>query len=126
MLDIDAFDDATDAGNDQSMFVLIKLEKAKEKRLKFSQGSVTALKILANYQVARVKLINAQLKKKKNLQQKGKTKTILRINKKKLYDAELSHELYLTRRQTTKIRNALANNMWTDIKLSKAKISKLI
>ena len=81
---------------------------------------------MANYQVARVKLINAQLKKKKNLQQKGKTKTILRINKKKLYDAELSHELYLTRRQTTKIRNALANNMWTDIKLSKAKISKLI
>ena len=43
MLDIDAYDDATDAGNDQYMFVLIKLEKAKEKRLKFSQGSVTAL-----------------------------------------------------------------------------------
>ena len=32
-----------DAGNDQSMFVLTPLEKIKETRLKFSQGSVTVL-----------------------------------------------------------------------------------
>ena len=32
----------------------------------------------------------------------------------------------LTRRKTTKLRNAFANNMSTDIKLSKAHISKLI
>ena len=30
-------------GNDQSMFVLTILEKIKETRLKFSQGSVTVL-----------------------------------------------------------------------------------
>ena len=30
-------------GNDQSMFVLMILEKTKETRLKFSQGSVTVL-----------------------------------------------------------------------------------
>ena len=39
----DAEDNATDASNDQSMFVLTILEKIKETRLKFSQGSVTVL-----------------------------------------------------------------------------------
>ena len=38
----------------------------------------------------------------------------------------MPHELFLTTRQTTKIRNAFANNMSTDIKLSKAQISKII
>ena len=38
----------------------------------------------------------------------------------------LPHELLLTTRQTTKLRNAIENNMATDIKLSKAQISKLI
>ena len=36
------------------------------------------------------------------------------------------HELLLTTRQTTKLRNAIENNMSTDIKLSKAQISKII
>ena len=35
-------------------------------------------------------------------------------------------ELFLTTKQTTKIRNAFANNISTDIKLSKAQISKVI
>ena len=51
---------------------------------------------------------------------------MLRINKKNYEDEELPHELFLTTRQTTKIRNALANNVSTDIKLSKAQISKII
>ena len=38
----------------------------------------------------------------------------------------MPHELFLTARQTTKIRNAFANNMSTDIKLSKAQISKIV
>ena len=38
----------------------------------------------------------------------------------------LPHELLLTTRQTTKLRNSIANNMSTDIKLSKAQISKII
>ena len=41
-------------------------------------------------------------------------------------DKELPHELFLTTRQTTKIRNTFANNMSTDKKLSKAQISKII
>ena len=39
---------------------------------------------------------------------------------------DLPHELLLTTRQKTKLRNALNNNMLTDIKLCKAHISKLI
>ena len=35
----------------------------------------------------------------------------------------LPHELLLTARQTTKLRNAIENNMSTDIKLSKVQIS---
>ena len=38
----------------------------------------------------------------------------------------LPHELLLTTRQTTKLRNAIENNMSTDIKLSKAQISKIV
>ena len=38
----------------------------------------------------------------------------------------LPHELLLITRQTTKLRNAIKNNMPTDIKLSKAQISKII
>ena len=41
---IEFVDDYTaDAGNDQSMFILTILEKIKEVRLNFSEGSVTVL-----------------------------------------------------------------------------------
>ena len=39
---------------------------------------------------------------------------------------QIIHELLLTTRQTTEPRNAIENNMSTDIKLSKAQISKII
>ena len=38
----------------------------------------------------------------------------------------LPHELLLTTRQKTKVRNTLNNNMSTDLKLSKDQISKII
>ena len=45
----------------------------------------------------------------------------------KIYDGnELPHELLLTTRQKTKLRNAFENNMSTDTKLSKTQISKII
>ena len=50
----------------------------------------------------------------------------MRLNIKHCEDEELPHELFLTTRQTTKMRNAFANNMSTDIKLSTAQISKII
>ena len=37
----------------------------------------------------------------------------------------MPHESFLRTRKTTKIRNAFANNMSTDIKLSKDQISKI-
>ena len=39
---------------------------------------------------------------------------------------DLPHELLLTKRQKTKIRNAFNNNTSTDLKLSKAQINKII
>ena len=41
-------------------------------------------------------------------------------------DEELPHEIFLITRQTTKIRNAFANNMSTDIRLIKTQIYKII
>ena len=38
----------------------------------------------------------------------------------------LSHELLLRTRQTTKLRNTIENTMSSDIKLSKSQISKII
>ena len=38
----------------------------------------------------------------------------------------MPHELSLTARQTTKIRNAFANNMLTNTKLNKVEVSKII
>ena len=50
----------------------------------------------------------------------------LRLNKKNFENEELPHELFLKTRQTTKIRSTFANNVSTDIKFSKAQISKII
>ena len=80
---------------------------------------------MANYQEARVKLTNTQLKKIRSAG-KSKTGTLLRVNKKNFEDEELPHELFLTTRQTTIIRNIFPKNMSTDIKLSKTQISKII
>ena len=38
----------------------------------------------------------------------------------------MPHELFLTTRQTTEIRNAFANNMSANIKLSQAQVSQII
>ena len=59
---------------------------------------------MTNYQEARVKLTNTQLNKLKAAG-KNKTGTISRLNKKNIEDEEFPHELFLTTRQTTKIRN---------------------
>ena len=48
------------------------------------------------------------------------------MNLKRLDGNDLPHELLLTTRQKTKLRNAFNNNMSTDLKLSKAQISKII
>ena len=79
---------------------------------------------MTNYREARVKLTNIQSNKLRSAA-KNKTWAILRLNIRIFQDEELLHELFLTARQTTKIRNATANNMSTDIKLSTVQISKI-
>ena len=72
-----------------------------------------------------VKLSDTQLKKLKNAV-KNKTGTTLRISLKIFAGNDLPHELLLTLRQKTKLRNILNDNMSTDLKLSKVQISKII
>ena len=50
----------------------------------------------------------------------------LRLGIKNFNKDELPHELLLTTGQNTKLRNAINNNLATDIKLSKAQIKELI
>ena len=80
---------------------------------------------MVEYSKENVTLTDTQLKKLKN-EVKNKIGTTLRINLKMLNGNKLPHELLLTARQKTKLRNALNNNMLTDIKLSKAQITKII
>ena len=68
---------------------------------------------------------NNQLNKLKSAA-KIKAGTTIRITKKNFQDEELRHELFLTTRQNTKIRNSFSKNMTTDIKLSKTQPSKII
>ena len=81
---------------------------------------------MVEYNDTNVKLSDTQLKKLKTAV-KNKTETILRISLKMFNGNDLPHELLLTTRQKTKLRNAFNNNnMSTDLKLSKAQISKII
>ena len=70
---------------------------------------------MANYEEAIVKLGNAQLNKAKSVA-KNKTETALKITNKIIQDEELPQESFLITKQKTKIRNAFANTMLTDIK----------
>ena len=72
-----------------------------------------------------IKLPDTQLKKLKTAV-KNKTGTTLRMSLKMLNGNDLPHELLVTTRQKTKLRNAFNNNTSTDLKLSKAQISKII
>ena len=80
---------------------------------------------MIEYSKVSVKLSDAQLKKLKTAVKK-KTGTTLRMSLKMLDGNDLPHELLLTTRQKTKLRNAFNNNMSTNLKPSKAQISKII
>ena len=72
-----------------------------------------------------VKLSDTQLKKLATAA-KDKAGTTLTMSLKMFNGNDLPHELFLTTRQKTRLRNAFNNNMSTDLKLSKAQISKII
>ena len=71
------------------------------------------------YNKVNAKLSNLQLNKLKTAV-KNKQGTILRMNAGISNGNNLPHELFLTQRQITKLRNIIENNLQTDIKLSKA------
>ena len=80
---------------------------------------------MVEYSKVNVKLSDTQLKKLKDAV-KDNTGTSLRISLKMFDRNNLPHELLLTTRQKTKLRNAFNNNMLADIKLSKTQIDKII
>ena len=74
---------------------------------------------MVEYSKVNVKSSGTQLKKLK-------TGINLRMSLKILDGNDLPHELLLITRQKTKLRNAFNNNMLTNLKLSRAQISKII
>ena len=80
---------------------------------------------MVEYSTANVELSDTQLRKLKT-PVKNRTGTTLRTSLKMFDGNDLPHELLLTTRQRTKLRNAFNNNMSTGLTLSKAQISKII
>ena len=80
---------------------------------------------MVEYSKVNVRLSNTQLQKLQDAV-KDNTGTTLRINLKMLDRNDLPHELLLMTRQKAKLRKPLNNNTSTDIKLSKAQITKII
>ena len=80
---------------------------------------------MVEYSKINCKLTNVQLNKLKKAVKSNEGAT-LRLGIKNFNTDELPHALLLTTRQNTKLRNAINNNLATDIKLSKAQIKKLI
>ena len=80
---------------------------------------------MVKYSKINCKLMNVQLNKFKKAV-KSNEGTTLRLGNRNFNKDELPQELLLTTTQNTKLRNAINNNLATDIKLSKAQIKKLI
>ena len=80
---------------------------------------------MVEYSKINCNLTNIQLNKLKKAV-KSNEGASLKLGIKNFNKDELPHELLLTTRQSTKLRNAINNNLATDIKLSKAQIKKLI
>ena len=80
---------------------------------------------MVEYNTVNAKLSDSQLNILKSAV-KNRQGTTLRMDTRMFSENDLSHEFLLTTRQTSNLRNAIENNMSTDIKLSKAEISKII
>ena len=80
---------------------------------------------MVEYARVNVKLSNTQIKKLKDAVINN-TGTTLRISLKMFNGNNLPHELLLTTRQKTQIRNVFNNNTSTNIKFSIAQINKII
>ena len=81
---------------------------------------------MTQYNSLNVKLSNSQLNKLKSAI-KNETEVVLRLSSNMVGDDETNfpHKLLLTNRQVANLRKAFANNLRTDIKLSKSQVSKI-
>ena len=84
---------------------------------------------MTQYNSLNVKLSNSQLNKLKSAI-KNETDIVLRLSSNMVGNSgdntNFPHELLLTNRQVANIRKAFANNLSTDIKFSKAQLSKMV
>ena len=84
---------------------------------------------MTQYNSLNVKLSNSQLNKLKSAI-KNETDVVLRLSSNMVGNSgdntNFPHELLLTNRQVANIRKAFANNLSTDIKFSKAQLSKMM
>ena len=84
---------------------------------------------MVEYNKVNVKLSDSQLNKLKTAVKNRQGLTFVSltwINIKMFNGNNLPHELLLTTKQKTKLKNALENNISTDIKLSRLQMSKII
>ena len=83
---------------------------------------------MTQYNGLNVKLSNSQLNKLKSAIKNG-TDVILRLSSNMIGSSDdetnFPHELLLTNRQVANLRKAFSNNTSTDIKLSKAQLTKM-
>ena len=70
---------------------------------------------MVEYNKINTKLLNQQVNKLKSAVKNNEGAT-LRMSAKNFNEQDLPHELFLTRRQMTKIRNAIENTMSADIR----------
>ena len=80
---------------------------------------------MVEYNTVNAKLSDLQLNKVESAME-NKHVTTLRMNARIFSANNLPHELLLTTRQTTKLRNPIENNVSTDMKFSKTQIFKII
>ena len=82
---------------------------------------------MTQYNSLNVKLLNSQLNKLKSAI-KNESEVVLRLSSNMIVDdaTNFSHKLLLTNRQVANLRKAFANNLSTDIKLSKTQLSNMI
>ena len=78
---------------------------------------------MVEYNTISTKLSNLQLSELKTAV-KNNEGTTVSLGVKNLNKDYLPHELFLTTKQITKLRNKIENNMSADIRLSKAQIKK--
>ena len=80
---------------------------------------------MIEYSKVSVRFTDTQLKKQKNSVKNNTRKSL--IKSLKMFDGnDLPHELLLTSRQKIKLKTAFNSNISSDLKLSRAQISKII